>query len=584
MTGEPSHPQPVLLSPPGFLEVSGNRGEWHGRLGIPPGLFVYKNSLRLEWEGEGAGQGTAQGTAQGAGAAQPVVTMEYPPSTVKPDPATGEEVEIYEGEIPLRLFLDFPAPSPAQGKLVLHYQACDATTCFFPARLVHEVVLRARPAGANGFRDAGSPGGSGTPPGGQAGSQEDFSRRLAESGLLLTHLFVFAMGVALSFTPCIFPLIPVTIGIIGARRTTRKSQAFFLSLVYVQGISLTYAVMGVGAAATGALFGSLLQSPWVTGGMVAMFLALALSMFGWFDLNLPAGLREKAASSGGGYSRVFLLGLASGLVASPCVGPVIVGLLLHIGRTGNLFLGFTLLFAFAWGMGLLFVVLGTFSNLLARLPRSGAWMNEVKHGFGLLMVAMAVFYARSFFPEAVHPVIWVAAALLVGTLALTRWRSRELTRGPALLRGTVVVLLLGFGLGQGGRLVLRHELLNPPAGPLGWQQDLGEALALARSSRRPLLVDFYADWCGACHELDRLTFGDRRFRKAVEARDWILVRVDLTGESPAREGLRRQFAIVGLPTVLLFGPDARERGDLRITGFVPEDELRRRMARAAGGE
>lgn len=229
--------------------------------------------------------------------------------------------------------------------------------------------------------------------------QGRFETAMAEQGLWGVLLLVFIAGLLSSLTPCVYPLIPITIGIFGARQASSKLHGFLLSLTYVFGIALTYAIMGVIAASVGTVFGSAMQNPWLLGGIAVLFFALGLSSLGVFDFRLPGGLQNKLGQAGGvGFGGAFVMGLVAGIIAAPCVGPIVAGILLYVAGQQDMVLGFVLLLVYALGMGVLFLVLGTFSSLLNKLPRAGTWMEGVKTLFGIVFIAMAIYYLRFLIP------------------------------------------------------------------------------------------------------------------------------------------------------------------------------------------
>ena len=236
--------------------------------------------------------------------------------------------------------------------------------------------------------------------GGSTGdTRDEFRRVMEDQGLLAALLVVFLAGVLSSLTPCVYPLIPITVGIFGARQADSRGRAFALSFVYVTGIAVTYSVLGVAAASLGTVFGGAMQSPWVLGAIAALFLVLGLSSLGVFEIRLPGSLQTKLSQTGGaGWFGAFVMGLVAGIIAAPCVGPIVAGILLYVAQQQDLFLGWILLMTFAFGMGQLFLALGTFSSLLNRLPQSGSWMEGVKVVFGVIFLAMAAYYLQFLVP------------------------------------------------------------------------------------------------------------------------------------------------------------------------------------------
>lgn len=246
---------------------------------------------------------------------------------------------------------------------------------------------------------------------GGAGRDDEFARTLEEQGLLAALLLVFVAGLLSSLTPCVYPLIPITVSLFGAKQAESKLQAFLLSVVYVVGIAVTYSVLGVAAASLGTVFGGAMQSPWVLGAIAVLFFVLGLASLGAVPVRLPGNLQTKLSQTGGaGFMGAFVMGLVAGIIAAPCVGPIVAGILVYVAQQQDIFLGWILLMTFAFGMGQLFLALGTFSSLLNRLPRSGSWMDGVKVVFGTVFIAMALYYAKLLVPsiDAVVDALWLA--------------------------------------------------------------------------------------------------------------------------------------------------------------------------------
>lgn len=243
-------------------------------------------------------------------------------------------------------------------------------------------------------------------------SDDQFARTLGEGGLLAALGLVFVAGILASLTPCVYPLIPITIGVFGARESDSRLQSFTLSLVYVLGIAITYSVLGVIAAIFGTVFGGAMQSPWVLGGIAVIFIALGLSSLGMFEIRLPGNLQTRLSQAGGnGYGGALLMGLFAGIIAAPCVGPIVAGVLVYVAQQQDVLLGILLLMTFAFGMGLLFIILGTFSGLLARLPKSGGWMDGVKVAIGAVFLGVALYYLRIVLPFVADAADWVWLAV-----------------------------------------------------------------------------------------------------------------------------------------------------------------------------
>jgi thiol:disulfide interchange protein DsbD len=364
-------------------------------------------------------------------------------------------------------------------------------------------------------------------------------------------------------------MIAVTVSLFGARQARGRWQGTALSAAFVAGIVAMFVPLGVIAGLSGSMLGAWLQNRWVILGVSAFFVAMASSMFGAFELTLPASLQNRLSDVGGtGYRGAFLLGLVCGLVATPCTGPWLTGMVTWIAQTGSAGYGALAMLAFALGLGLPFFLVGTFA---IHLPKSGRWMVHVKSALGLVMLVVALYFAGTALP-------W-----------LTRWASPQ----PWFMAGASLMVLLGLGVGavhrsfhepglgpklaKGAGILLAilgaHQLIAgalKPTGSPAWQQGDLEALRKrARAERRPTLVDFTASWCVACKELEKLTFSEPSV--ASEAQRFLAVRVDLTEDTPANEALKQGQGLVGLPTVIAFDSTGQEA--VRCTDFVPPEEF-----------
>ncbi len=389
-------------------------------------------------------------------------------------------------------------------------------------------------------------------------------------GPVYAALAALAGGFIVSLTPCVYPMIAVTVSVFGARKSTTRWEGAALSAAFVLGIVAMFVPLGVIAGLTGSIFGAVLQNRWVVAAMAALFLLLAASLFGAFELALPSSVTNRLASIGGiGYRGAFLLGLACGLIASPCTGPVLTGILTWIAKTKSAPLGALAMGAFALGLGAPFFAVGTFA---VQLPKSGHWMVHVKSILGVVLVVVALYFLNTAFPllgAFVKPgvALFVAAgiAVVVGTLlgAIHREFS-EPGAGVKVAKG-VGLLLVSAGAFSA---VLG---LTKPSEALAWQRgDIAALQAQAQRESRPLVVDFTAAWCGACKELDKVTFSEPAV--GAELGRFLAVKVDATNDDdPTVSATLERFGIVGLPTVLVF--DSRGREAARYTDFVPPERF-----------
>ena len=392
-------------------------------------------------------------------------------------------------------------------------------------------------------------------------------------GLLLGLLLVFLAGMGASLTPCVYPMIPITMAIIGAKGGG-KARGFSLSLSLVLGMAVTYTLLGVVAALSGATFGSFAQKPAFLIPVSILFAVFALSLFGVFEIDLPQGLKAKLQgdSPRKGFGGAFIMGLVLGPLAAPCVGPIVASVLVGIAQQGQVFLGGLQLFVFSLGMGVLFMAVGTFSSAL---PRSGDWLTQLKYLMGVVVLGFAAWNVRLLAPEWLNAALWmlvlIVAAVVLGAFRATDELGKGLQKGVALVLFTVGILL-GVKAVEGG---LDVQLLPKPGGtakaeatPSLWlENDLEQAQTRAKAEGKLLLVDTYTSWCAQCKELDHRTWPAPPVTAWIQAHA-IAVRVDC---EKGRPDLQKVLAIKSYPTVILRDGEGRE---LRRTfGFIEADAM-----------
>jgi thioredoxin:protein disulfide reductase len=397
-----------------------------------------------------------------------------------------------------------------------------------------------------------------------AGEPDLFTRTLARGPAYATMAAFFG-GLLVCLTPCVYPMIAITVSVFGARQSKSRTEAMGLSTSFVLGIAAMFTPLGLAAGLTGSLFGAALSNPFVVWTISAIFLALAASMFGAFEFVLPSSLTNRLAQIGGiGYGGAFLLGLVSGVIAAPCTGPVLTGILLWIGKSRSAGLGAAVLFAFSIGLGIPFWLVGTFA---VHLPKAGRWMVGVKSFFGIVLATAALYFLKN----AVRPLghltnpatsfavvcaALIAAGVALGAIHLSFGEGSKLEsiRKGAGIASTVAGLFLLIGW------------IEQPRGHLHWEASEQTARARAADEARPVLIDFTAEWCGACKELARDTFSDASVM--AEASRFVAVKVDATDEDdPHVDEVKNKYNVVGLPTVILIGKSGNERQ--RFTEFVP---------------
>jgi len=394
---------------------------------------------------------------------------------------------------------------------------------------------------------------------------------------------VFLGGFLTALTPCVYPLIPITVSIFGARKAESRGKSIVLTTAYVVGMGAVFSLLGVGAALSGKAFGSALGNAWVVTGLSLFLLVLASSMFGAFELALPSSWATKLNSVGGaGVAGAFLMGSASGFLAAPCTGPVLTGLLAFVAKTQSALIGSSFLFIYALGIGVPFFVLGVFT---VRLPKGGVWMEWVKSVLGVMLVALAFNYLKDAFPALRNALdlavtslgqgrgTALAAALttvgiLLGAVHLSfKEGARQFVlKGLGVALVVLALVLRGGALNASGdeKSLTWHYRLpeNPPTVAL---TSLEAKLAQARAAGKPVMIDFFAEWCAACKELDRETYVAPDV--IHEASRFVNIKVDATNEE-AVEGLYEKFSIQGLPTVAFVSSEGQILKDPKVTGFL----------------
>ena len=392
----------------------------------------------------------------------------------------------------------------------------------------------------------------------------DVAALVEGSGWLLTYGAIFLGGLALNLTPCVYPLIPITVSFFAGRRENRRAHAVGLSCLYVLGIAITYSAIGVAAALSGQMLGFLLQKPFVLLLFSGLMVALALSQFGLFELRPPSFLVSRHGD-GPETLQALSMGLVAGIVAAPCIGPFVLGLLLYVGRTRDPFTGFTMFLTLALGLGLPYFALGLFTRALKSLPRSGAWMVGVKKAFGFILLALALSFAQPLLGDRAYSYgLAVLAFAAFGTFAV-RPALRKGRLGRVMATGAALVGLVGVG-------VMSQTPLPSPE----WVPYSASALEQAAAEGKPVVIDFYADWCLPCKEMDLVTFSRSEVLEA--AGPMVMIKADVTLDSTeaSREAVPH-FQVEGVPTVVFLDAEGRERKDLRLGSFVRAPEMLVRM-------
>ena len=434
-------------------------------------------------------------------------------------------------------------------------------------------------------------------------SEQDLLANRIRSGNLLAVLATFfGAGLLLAFTPCVLPMVPILSGIIvgaGRDRPVSRGRAFSLSVAYVLGMALTYTIAGAVFAAAGQQAQAFFQKPWIIVLFAALFVLLALGMFGVFNLQVPAAFQSRVADMSNRQKQGTLLGTAvmgalSSLIVTACVAPPLVAALAVIGQSGDVFRGGAALFALSLGMGAPLLLVGASAGRL--LPKAGAWMDAVKVAFGVMMLGVAVWMVGRILPGPVTLALWAVVAFVAGYYLFTLG-NRDAQGGAIVVRRGLGALAVVYGLAMlVGALAGHSNPLQPLAGFGASQQgaaanqleftriksvaDLDRALDAAKAAGRPVMLDFYADWCVSCKEMEHLTFTDPGVQAALARAT--LLQADVTANDEADQALLQRFGILGPPTIVFFGPDGAERTDYRVVGFKPADEFRGHVTRAFG--
>ncbi len=423
----------------------------------------------------------------------------------------------------------------------------------------------------------------------------DLSARVADSlgtGLSLSAILLVLLGGFLSaLSPCIYPLIPITLSVMGTRRYDSRVMSFLVAGFYVLGMSIVYSLLGVIFALFGIVSGSLMQNTVVLWIIVAIFTAMALSMFGLFQFVLPASLMTRMSSLGQeGLKGAFLMGLVAGVIAAPCTGPVLAFILTFVASEQNLGLGLALMSSFSLGMGLPFLILGTFSSLLTRLPKAGAWMENIKFLLGTFMLAGAFYYAALAYPlmKALLGILsnmgveLVLLNCIIGIILLLVELPRYQGRISRLSLKVIGIILLSISIAA-LLSVPEHSSKITQENTLSWHVIDHEAkapqferlLEEARSLKQKVMIDFYADWCVACRKLSSQSFSDAEL--SAKLKNYFLIKIDASSSSPYLSSIQSRFNVVGLPTIIFLNEWGALMPKASIVGFLKAQEFIRRL-------
>ncbi|HED18147.1 MAG TPA: protein-disulfide reductase DsbD [Gammaproteobacteria bacterium] len=522
-----------------------------------------------------------------------LLPAQIPDGVHKTDEYFGD-IQAYHGEARATLPVQRTSSEATPVVLTVKYQGCaDRGVCYPPITKTLNLLLPAASAAT-----LASPGSASSPPThGLLSEQDAIAKRLSEGNLLVTLLGFFGLGLLLAFTPCVFPMIPILSSIIvgqGEKITARRG--FVLSSVYVLAMALTYTVAGVIAGVFGENLQAAFQNPWILSTFAAVFVLLSLSMFGFYELQMPAFIQSKLTETsnrqkGGNLTGVAVMGFLSALIVGPCVAAPLAGALIYIGQTGDAVLGGLALFVLSLGMGAPLIAIGTGAGKI--LPAAGPWMDSIKAVFGVMLLAVAIWMLERILPGPVTLVLWATLLILSAVyLRALDGLAVEATGWSRLWKGTGVVslvygilLLIGAASGahdpmqplqnlfvaQSSGTAHRGQLAELPFKRIKTVDDLDHELADAARQGKPVMVDFYADWCTTCKEMEKYTFAKPEVQQALAG--MVLLQADVTANDDADKALLKRFKLIGPPSILFFDATGKERKELNLVGYIPADEF-----------
>ncbi len=528
---------------------------------IEPGYYLYRHSMSVR---------ALEGIAQTG-------PISLPPGENKWDEHFGD-TQVFYDTVKVQVPLLRPTPRAGLLELELGYQGCKENSICYPPQI--QTLAIDLPAASNTL-----------PPPPPVNEQDRLSALILDGNMLWVMLSFAGLGLLLAFTPCVLPMVPILSGIIaGEGEDVTTTRAFALSLTYVLGMALTYTIAGATFAALGGQLQAILQKPWIIISVAGLFIALALSMFGLYEIQMPATIQTKLTQitgqqKGGRFVGTAIMGALSALVVTTCVAPPLVAALMVIAQSGDMLRGGLSLFAMSIGMGIPLLVIGTSAGKF--LPKAGAWMDKVKGAFGFMMLGLAIWMLERILPPAVTLALW-AALVFMAAVFLGAFQSLD---GQA---GTTTKLAKGFGLLAAlyGAALLIGALSgakNPlqPLRFIGGDQQVKQAglsfkqvksvedfqreLAQASAAGKPAMLDFYADWCVSCKEMEHYTFTDERVQAALS--NGVLLQADVTANDEIDQALLDYFDIFGPPTIIFFDDEGKEKNAYRLVGYMPAEKF-----------
>ena len=523
----------------------------------------------------------------------------FPESHLKKFSFSDQPLAVYEGKILIFTSISISSNFPGNELILkgnLGYQACDDHKClapeeyFFsqkftvgkseePIQAINQSIFQLQRKSVD-YQEI------------QPEDEElNFAESIAKKGWLFTFILVFLGGLALNLTPCVYPLIPITISYFGGQSHGKKGSLVAHAIIYVLGMAITYSILGVFAALTGSLFGSALQNPTVLIIIAIILVGLALSMFDLYEIRVPAFLSNFAGGAKKGYFGSLFMGITVGIVAAPCIGPFVLALLTFVGERGDIILGFWLFFILAIGLGIPFIFLAIFSGSINKIPRSGAWMVWVRSIFGFILIALAIYFLQPLFPNTLIYHLSLTLSMLIAGIYMA-WIEPTKTGGKVfpIIRNVMGIIFFIFALIFGTNGIKSYidtklaevQMANPitkSGQQIQWFEYSEEKVKQAAIENKPIIIDFLADWCIPCKELDKFTFSAQ---EVIEnSQNFIMLKVDLTkGSNPISRGLREKFKIKGVPTLVFLKSNGEELENLRVIGFIEKENFHKIMNKA----
>ncbi|MFH1213236.1 MAG: cytochrome c biogenesis protein CcdA [Candidatus Neomarinimicrobiota bacterium] len=483
-----------------------------------------------------------------------------------------QPLAIFEGDAIIRF--DGQIADSADSVIILqgtlYSQGCNDQVCLAPADVPFSLTIPVLPADQPvTFTNQKFFSEQAKPETGASASGFNIQDSLEKKGYLLTFILIFLGGLGLNLTPCVYPLIPVTMSYFGGQAVGKKSKTVRMAILYILGIAAVNSLLGTLAALSGGFLGTLMTNPFVLLAIAAILVFLSLSMFGVYEFGVPNFLLNLAGGSRAGYLGSLLMGLTMGIVAAPCIGPFVIGLLTYVAAVGKPMFGFLMFFTLSLGLGLPFLFLAIFSARIDRLPRSGEWMVGVRIIFGLLLIGMALYFIKPLLPTSIAGNILWLYAIGAGLYLILFNKSGSDAKGFVFIKKIVAVVAIMVGV-----WFLKADNARPAE--MNWQTYSAQAFEIALQNNRPIVLDFYADWCIPCKELDKYSFSDPEVIRLSE--QFELFKIDLTsGVSPEVKVLQDNYKIKGVPTIVFIARDGREIEDLRILGFEKADVIAARL-------